>query len=414
MSFSPTIDTFGYVYANIFAEEGYTFEQGPIPNYFRPIPAGHAELGGFATGGFMRILEDNGEIYSMTTDYTRTPYPLPTLKTIAGGPSSFSYDVNRLSYDFGFSYLRLWTCAVHSRFPPSSPETSGFFSWDQGFGFGISQSLYGYMNTDPGSADEGPTPVNFADYGAPIEGDLKLTEGQDELMSSIIKIFGYNCEDAVEYIENDIAESPYHCITITRDYYGTGAKYPSSMAEADSLPTILEFDQVLYATNVRSININQNYVFKSDGSFATRPTPTHRSSGFTNYPKVSTPSVQSDGFTGDLELYRANVINNYSLYEYVKNDIIERFHSRDEVTTTRDQYVSDIVAKYNNLLGSTFDVPRDYRTKRQPSPKSLRKNYTSFGYDMDLQVTTDDTTTGTTSMGTMPTTGGGSSGGTYS
>ena len=40
MSFSPTIDTFGYVYANIFAEEGYTFETGPIPNYFRPIPAG--------------------------------------------------------------------------------------------------------------------------------------------------------------------------------------------------------------------------------------------------------------------------------------------------------------------------------------------------------------------------------------
>ena len=83
-------------------------------------------------------------------------------------------------------------------------------------------------------------------------------------MSNIIKIFGYNCEEAAEYIENDIADSPYHTFAVTRDFYGTSAKYPSSMAEADSLPNVLEFDQVLFNTSVRSMHIHHNYVFKSD------------------------------------------------------------------------------------------------------------------------------------------------------
>ena len=52
------------------------------------------------------------------------------------------------------------------------------------------------------------------------------------------------------------------------------------------------------------------------------------------------------------------------MFGYVRDDIKERFHTRDEVNTTRDQYVSDMVDKYINILGSTFEVPRDYQNQK--------------------------------------------------
>ena len=404
MSFSPTIDTVGYVYANIFAESGYTTLAGPLPNYYRPIPAGEADSGGEATGGFVRILEDNGELAEPGLDLAKNPFPFPTLKTITASPG-FIPNPSSVAYAFGYDYLRLWTASVHTSLPPVTPESSGFLSWDHGFGFGVNQELYGYYHGDPGGADIGPTEVNFSDYYSDTLG-LVDTDSSVAGMSSVIKVYGYNCEDVFEYFEQELSTSPYHSFYFIHDVYGTGASYPESMAEADSVP-IKALDQVLYSTKVDSLVTHENIVFKPDGSWASAPVSTYQSRFFRTYPKVSRPRPTSDGFTGDLMLYEAKLVHSYSLYNYVKQDIRERFVTQAMNTIMRNDFIGAKVTKYNNLLGSTFKIPRDYRTKRQPSPKTLRQNYTSFGTDLTTQIGTDTTST------TAGPTGGGSSGGSY-
>ena len=79
------------------------------------------------------------------------------------------------------------------------------------------------------------------------------------------------------------------------------------------------------------------------------------------YPRPDVPNPTTDGSATDITLYTQTLNHNYDTgYDYVRQDIRERFKNSEQLETLRDNYI-EAIAKYDNLLVS--EIPKDATTR---------------------------------------------------
>lgn len=352
MSYSPDIDVKGYAFANIYAYSNYSETNPPIPGY----------------SVFLNTLLSAGEVSSTEVDFTSTPLIFPTLENLAATTEQFQSMLG-----VNADYVRLFLAAIMNRMPPHSLETSGFFDWNKGFGFGIQAQVYLHKHGAPGEPDI------YATYT-----DL-VPAPQKEYMR-----VNYNCEDTATYYATSLNTSPHQAFYAQADFYAQ----PSYQASGDGIE--FELTQVLYRTRFLPLTPDERTIQDSSmQSFInTNMIPTSAEKEVSNYPNVTSVSSTSDGFTGDLRLFEGLIAHNYGTYDYVRQDIRQRFKYPSQIQTHRDEYVSDRVQHFTNLLGSTFKVPKGFRTKKQVSPRVMQIHYSTF-QETSSQAPVTATSTGT-------------------
>ena len=428
MSFSPDIDQLGFRHANIFAWDNYTATKPPYPDYL--VATVGADYGSLADA-----MLEAGEGDIKILNFTKEPLYFPTLEV--GGVASFVYAAPFTSID----YLVHYNSAVLNNTPKIDNSTSGFFDWDSGFGFGISNAVHAYNHpTGPGAVSR------FIDIVPMSQLD---TAGHETL-----NVFGYNCEDAIEYIKSNINNSPYMTVCVTREIAADASmtdklsSVTTSVTRRATLGERLEDDiagtiydvvddadyflegyggdlqQVLFKTNVVLMSPTDRIVYKPDASFAGPENElpvTDPKLVMTAYPKVSEVVPTNDGsFRGDLKLFEApDFIHKYdSDYSYVRDDIRSRFKPSNMVIEQRNAYISEKVDKFFSELSVTFDVPKGLRARRHASPKIVRGNYTTFDYDDTIAITNEgpsmsDTSSASTAASVSSAGMSGGGGGSY-
>ena len=356
MSYSPDIDVKGYTFANIYAYSNYSETNPPIPGY----------------SVFLNTLLSAGEVSSTEIDFTSTPLIFPTLENLAATTEQFQLILDPITG--ATDYARLFLAAIMNRMPPHSLETSGFFDWNKGFGFGIQAQVYLYDHGGPGESD-------IYDRQAYIRADQPPRE--------YMKV-NYNCEDTATYYATRLNTTPHQTFYAQADFYAQ----PSYQASGDSVEFGLT--QVLYRTRFLPLTPDRRVIQDSSmQSFInTNMIPTSAEKEVSNYPKVTSVSSTSDGFTGDLRLFEGLITHNYGTYDYVRQDIRQRFKYPSQIQTHRDEYVSDRIQHFTNLLGSTFKVPKGFRTKKQVSPRVMQVHYSTF-QETSSQAPVTATSTGT-------------------
>ena len=429
MSFSPDIDQLGFRHANIFAWDNYTATKPPYPDYL--VATVGADYGSLADA-----MLEAGEGDIKILNFTKEPLYFPTLEV--GGIVSFVYASPVVTAD----YLVHYNSAVLNNTPKIDNSTSGFFDWDSGFGFGISNAVHGYSHPALGAVSK------FIDI---IPMSELTTAGHETL-----NVFGYNCEDAIEYIKSNINDSPYMTVCVTReiaadasmtDKLSSAATSVTRRAtlgerlEGDIAGTIYDvvddadyffedelyggdLQQVLFKTNVVLMSPTDRIVYKPDANFAgpeNELPETDPKLVMTAYPKVSEVVPTNDGsFRGDLKLFEApGFIHKYdSDYSYVRDDIRSRFKPSNMVIEQRNAYISEKVDKFFSELSITFDVPKGLRARRHASPKIVRGNYTTFDYDDTIAITNEgpsmsDTSSASTAASVSSAGMSGGGGGSY-
>ena len=397
MSFSPDIDDLLYAHANIFAHHNYTptAEGTPHPGYYS------TEFPGASVPGILsRAVSSEGITVGSVGDYetfnwTMEPLRFPTLQFF---PLSYTGVITSPSNN---DYLGLYTSTFVNRLPKVSIESSGFLDWSTGFGSGVFQLLSYYQMLAPGETR--------------YKGRRELTSTPGDVTNAFTA--NHNTEDVIDYIQNGLINTPHISILSSRRFYGAEATAVFG-STADPIDTYDTYQQVFSSTNFSHIKPNAYYVFSNNATrtFATpTSTPTWRDLNMHAYPIVSSFLIRTDGYLGDLMLYRSKFDHGYDgNFKHVKDDIKNRFYTIGErVDRLRDEFVAARVTYYNNRLAATFKVPRDYRTKKQKSPKFNRNNYTTFDYDDTISISTSSEATTTTTMASSPTMGssGGTSGG---
>ena len=400
MSFSPDINDFGIRIANLFAERNYSMISAP------PIPQYNA---------FINHLQSTGEITSRIPDFSKEPMFFPTIEILgpdglAHGGSAEAYHHLTAGSDL-YDYLSLYCGVAMTKAPTISEITSGFFDWDQGFGYSVNSSVSRYKHGEPGEADN-------------CEGRLDIIQpGIEQLMA----VSAHNGEEVSEFMETKSNTVPYqtffvwwkllgapsdvleHDLYSEEEFSGTGDYTLDRFIDSDG------FQQVLYKTEFMTLKPDSSIVFApgaTTGTWAKHPAATDVGKSMHTYPRVGQPQVKTDGFTGDLKVYEAQVYHNYDTsYGYIRDDLKEVFKSAIVINEERDDWVSSAVAGFVSVLSATMEVPRGFRTRRQQSPNSLRRTYTTFGYDTSIEVTdgtTDSSTIGPSAPSTTSTMGGGS------
>lgn len=349
MSFSPDIDTKGYTWANIFANDDYSNVNPPIPGYFNVT--GH--------NGFTSALRDAGEVASDVV-WTSTPLMFPTMEAFPHWMLEY-YSVPP------HKYYRVWYCAILNRAPEVTAESSNFFNWNKGFGFGIQGDVFTYTQGLPGESDT---------YTGTVDMSEVITRN-DRLENRYFQV-DHNCEDAKEYMQSSLLSTPHMAFRFSVSMYAAYGVYESD-GSAD-------MQQVLYASSVRCFNAEENIIKASaDSGGWVKPlgAVTTAAETFDRYPYMSKPQPTSDGYTGDLRLFTINTIyHSYdSRYGYVREDLKKRFKIRSDVIATRDEYVDNRINYYAAVLGSTFKIPKDHRTRVQPSPTLNRETYSAITGD---------------------------------
>ena len=400
MSFSPDIDEIGFRHANIYAWSDYTADNPPYPGYVVSIGAS----GGPGSMADAMLAAGEGDI--RTIDFTKQPLYFPTIELLAGPGGAYLVTMDPM-----LSHLVVYTATILNKTPRIT--SSGFFDWDSGFGFGINSVLHKYKSSFGGSEFDGIlSPRAGGATGLP--GDVTLS------------IFGHNCEDAIEYIENDINESPFVTICVTREMAASVSKAfdPFDPLSADLISAgagiVADMQQMLFKTDVvlLSPSVTDPQIYNSDQTWATPNVPLppgHPQLTMAAYPKPADPVPVSDGsFTGDLRLYRcSHFVSHFDGdYSNVKNDLKDRFKNMSTVDSHFLRYVEQKTDRYAEVLGATFKTPKGTRTKRQASPKALRGNYTTFEYDDTIAIASESTPASPElSMTTVSSVG--SSGGSY-
>ena len=412
MSFSPDIDELGLAHANVFAWSTYTVSsRPPYPGMF------FTTTGGTSTIGLDDLMVAAGEPNISLMDFTQEPLVFPTLEMLmtkgsAGGGADYS-TIGAASLEgsfsgalFGGDYLTAFNSAIINNMPNVSAGTSWFLDWRTGFGSGISNVVYSYQNGPPGSSDS---------FVGRIQFERAIVGSVSETQRETLSVMGYNCEEATDYIENQMASSPYVTFVVTRTLAGAFAY--SLVGGGSEGNRTQSFQQVLYNTSVTLLGPLDQLVYNSDGSWAKPSSSTITQQEMPSYPKVYTIVPTSEGsFTGNLKLYEATFQHKYeSSYKYVKDDIKSRFKTSSIIRSQRNTFVDEKTESFAASISSTVEVPKGFRTRRQASPKITRASYTTFGEDASI-TTVENTTTSATTPGAMSTGMGGmggSSGGSY-
>lgn len=364
MSFSPDINLYRFKHANIFAWHDYVARPGTVSEAYPSYTA----LVSFATP--FEAAE------SGATNWAQEPMVFPTLETLNEFRVDFDGDGTVTSELFvalktalGIDYLELELQAVMNNLPPIGPGSSKFLDWRYGFGFGFSSAAWGWKN---GSA---ATPDEFVTRYSP-EGGTLLFSGE------MLNTNGYRSGETMDYIANDLNTTPYESFVVSRSLVATNSlSYTGE--QSDTL------QQVLYSTEVSSLNPAREQVLTSAGWAVPSETPTEIQIQRTQLPHTEKPQPKSEGFTGDLLLFRSIFSHYYeSGYDYVRQDLKDRFNTSTKIVGQRDQYLEDRVKEYNDIIGATLFVPKGFRSKRQISPRALRETYTSFRSEQQTSTST--------------------------
>lgn len=363
MSFSPEVDESYYLVANLFAR--YDDTSNPLPNY--------------ATFRYR-----NG-ISSM--NYRKNPVGLPTLYSFGNGGtekiSSFNLE------ETGGDYL-IYGVKATLAYAPVTTNRSKFLEWRDGFGFAFFTQVWIYANGAPGHSDGY---VNS--YLAGDDSDSWMGVGSE-----------FNGAEAANYYETQFATSPYEMFAYDIRFASTYTRAESPLRDAigRDRPSAEESTQVLYGTDFVTL-YGDNSAFKLDGSWVFPSSRSTTANYRHYYPYVYVPTVMTESPGADLELFKANFNHNYnSGYDFVRQDIKERFKTVDIINNQRDEHVNAIVQRIRATLVSTNDVPRGFTLRKQVSPKVLKQNYTSFTDNDNMSV---DTTTTMTAGMSSTTVGGG-------
>ena len=404
MSFSPELDgVLGIRIANIFATPGSaaTADSTPYPGYYTSEdPTWPTAFLDRLSETFPTTYASDSVILGSVIDFREEPIIFPTLDYAYSHLGEFGGTVAG-----GDNYDRLFTATVLVDRPEVSAATSGFMNWRTGFGFGFSSALYYYEHGTVGSTDRSMGRA----------GEIGLddgTEGMYPYVRSAIFV-DHKCERAKRYVESHLVGSPYQCIQTEHNIFGDKTEYGEAIYTT-ATPGV-RYTSVLYSTSVKALTPDS--VCMGATTEWVRPVdmvPTFVESNMHLYPAVATMIGKTDVFSGDVRLFKATFDHNYTDagYNYVKDDIIERFKTVDKIIDQRDHYINSRVVELNNLLAATFEVPKELRTKRQPSIKLKRQNYTTFDYDDTIAISpSSETTMASTASPTSTMGSGGTSGG---
>ena len=369
MSFSPEVENKYLAVANVMAQ---------TQNIFNPMP----KYRNFAE----RDIGDYEPVH-------RSPIAYPTLLSV----DKYAYDIPRAFFESqGVDYLVYCIKATLVDVPRIQRlGSSGFLSWNEGMGYAFANKVWGYTNGGPGSNDNYVTTItfdSFSDNWTNVDSD-------------------YNGKDASEYYKDSFNTTPFEIFHLdTRFAYGydTGTTFTAGGGIAATTR------QVLMSTNFSALK-GTNTSFILDGTWVRPSSTTSLSRERRRYPLHKTPTPVASFSPDGLTLYRQTIEHKYdSGYDYVRQDIRERFKTPEFIEEQRDNHINAIIDNYVSTLDSTVNVPRGFMLRKQASIKVMRQNYTTFSED--YESVTPSTTSATMSAGAtsgMSSTAGGGTGGTY-
>ncbi len=366
MSFSPEIDSSYILLANIYGNPN--IDNSPYRSYYR-------------------FLQVNG-----LDDPNIGPVKFPTL--YAFGDGSEAFDLNLLG-DMDSDYMKNQIVA----FPVSLPaldtgekEQSGFLPWDGGYGATIFAGIWGYRHGAPGENDVYVAPVNVG-----IDGAANFLTQRNSINT--------DGEQALYYFKYNYNGSPFNTYLFSANFAAAVTSGHVGTSPTSFFNTRVQ-TQVLYSTVVAPLRHNA-YVMKDDSGYVF-PTDSSSTTDQNRHlsPTATLPYPVDDMSATDLTLYEATIIHYYdSGYDYVRQDIKERFKTKTQIENLRDEYVMAITEGIRELLSVTSEAPRGATTRRQTSPRALRENYTTFA-QLSVDPNSESPTPGSTSVATTSTTGG--------
>ena len=418
-----------FVWCNIYPLANYDSVE-PIPNYRQIVE--NSSLGGSYEGIDLtkqKMIFPIQSYYSYTGDMGLAPGtqqpPSPGLLLTETTDSATAMIGETGNTVLQGGHTRLIHSAIVVEHPNISEETSGFMDWEQGFGSAIYSDLQFFD-----SNSEYKFNVNSADATSYIKND----SGTPEIGGN------YSNFDALKQFWDDA-----HTYGFVPIFAYCNVSHQGNGIEEEMVITIDEFegDLSIDARNTQVL-IESICTPMGDANIVWRETPDgnwdrprlYGSSNYLRYNKYHPKLYQydtrlDDGATlsGQDKLFIASVQNflgsdhGYGGDQIIKNDMMDRFPSRDMIDDMSDTYINGKIDYFSNLTGKTLQVPKEYRARRQITPTIDASRLSSIAdtnqYVMDVAAsvpgmtspTSTSTTPGTSYSAGASAGGGGSTGG---
>ena len=314
------------------------------------------------------------------------------------------------------SYTKLYYLAILTRIPEFSEPTSGFLDWDQGFGSGIYHELqyYDIFGTYLGTLDNN----EFSASGEFGEADFVIETGGTDMDTYYSNSFQ---TEALEYYKTGV-RTGYIPILAYCNVGHTGPAADGHMGEFNLSHDALN-NQILVENFCGPLGNNAFFVRDSPAGVWKR-TADYDTTGATDgqfydkyYPTHYGMYVQNDR--------TSNIINNGSAIfaasarpnrgeetdSNIKENLSSRFINYDVAARRSIEYVDKRREYITQLIGETVKVPKEFRARRQPSPKLSAARLSSIDETEQYVSNVATSTPGAATTAGTPTTYSGGSGG---